>query len=186
MKTALNHWHCKSQSRGGWERALSPSNPTLTWCSHSNLTLRTHLEVPLQVLGCCCKLLRVFCPSDCLSFILKWFIFKHRSCGSIWSTSCFLPCPQTRAVEAFLWNLWQADVQRLPVTGAQRTQVQIHKYSQYFSTPVLSQRMKWHWWELLVLEILLHLLLAGLNPLQRRIVVFFGRNEESDSMFLEG
>lgn len=55
----------------------------------------------------------------------KWFIFKNRGRGSIWSTSCFLPCPQTRAVKTFLWNLWQADMQGLSVTGAQRTQVQI-------------------------------------------------------------
>lgn len=71
----------------------------------------------------------------------QWFIFKNRGRGSIWSTSCFLPCPQTRAVKTFLWNLWQADMQRLSVTGAQRTQVQIFLPC-FNSCAVLSQRMK--------------------------------------------
>lgn len=78
----------------------------------------------------------------------KWFIFKNRGRGSIWSTSCFLSCPQTRAVKTFLWNMWQADMQRLSVTGTQRTQVQILPCLN--SCGAVSQRMKWHWFKTVV------------------------------------
>lgn len=113
----------------------------------------------------------------------KWFIFKNRGCGSIWSTSCFLSCPQTRAVKTFLWNMWQADMQRLSVTGAQRTQVQILPYLN--SCGALCQRMKWHWFKTIVsLNTDVFTLLDWNDPLQRRTCVGCWTSQPSDGWAL--
>lgn len=80
------------------------------------------------------------------SFLIELLVRSvHRTCQPIRTETGLLSGPQTGAAQTFLWDVWHADLQRLPAAGAQRAQVCWTRPLYLASLPLFIQLQLNHW-----------------------------------------